>query len=211
MAHRHLRHARELNADAPAPHHAFGLLFELRGDPTEAERNYRAALKVDPGFFPARLNLGRLLYRRSAFDDARMEFSKLTLSAPEHLEAWCGLIQVLLRLDRTSDAEAALNAAVQWHGVVPPLVLLRARLALRDNRQEDALTLLSGLTADPDAETAALALAWRAVAKLRKGQTKQALADAQAALVLSPRGEIAAYVVRMVSEAERTPSLPAAR
>lgn len=205
MAHRHLRHARELNADSASPHHGLGLLFELRGDPAEAERNYRAALKVDPGFYPSRVNLGRLLYQRSAFDEARMEFSKLTLSAPERLEAWSGLVEALLRLGRLVEADGVLRAAMLRHGAAPALVLLGARLALLDGRLDDAVTLLSSLTAHADPEIAALALAWRGVAQLRKGERRRAQADAHAALAIAPRSEIATYVAQLASEGERRP------
>jgi len=205
MAHRHLRHARELNADSASPHHGLGLLFELRGDPAEAERNYRAALKVDPGFYPSRVNLGRLLYQRSAFDEARMEFSKLTLSAPDRLEAWCGLVEALLRLGRPLEADGVLRVALMRHGAAPGLMLLGARLALADGRFEDAVSLLSSLTTHADPEIAALALAWRGVVQLRKGERRRAEGDARAALLLAPRSEIATYVAQLATEGERTP------
>src|SRR5580658_69992 len=56
--------ARDLNNDLPTPHHALGLLFDRRGQAKVAAYHYREALKVDPGFAPARANLARLEFRR---------------------------------------------------------------------------------------------------------------------------------------------------
>src|SRR5687768_825498 len=56
-ARKHFVKARDLNPDLPAPHHALGLLADRRDIAKEAEGHYRQALKVDPGFVPARVNL----------------------------------------------------------------------------------------------------------------------------------------------------------
>src|SRR5262245_55883669 len=66
LPHKNLVKARRLNPDLPAPHHGLGLLADRRGDGAEAEKHYRAALKVDPGFTPSRANLGRRLFMRGA-------------------------------------------------------------------------------------------------------------------------------------------------
>jgi len=54
-ARKHFIKARDLNPDLPAPHHALGLLADKRDIGKEAEAHYRQALKVDPGFAPARI------------------------------------------------------------------------------------------------------------------------------------------------------------
>src|SRR5580692_2201483 len=57
LAKKDFERARGLNDDLPAPHHALGLLADRRGQAQAAIHHYRAALKVDPGFAPARANL----------------------------------------------------------------------------------------------------------------------------------------------------------
>lgn len=52
QARRDFARGRDLNQDIPAPHHALGLLAEKSGRGEEAERYYRAALKVDQGSPP---------------------------------------------------------------------------------------------------------------------------------------------------------------
>src|ERR1700722_15240675 len=78
MGRRDFDRARKLNPDLPAPHHALGVLADKSGLPIAAEKHYRAALKVAPGFAPARVNLGRLLYARGDVDEAREQFLRLT-------------------------------------------------------------------------------------------------------------------------------------
>jgi Tfp pilus assembly protein PilF len=110
--------ARDLNPDLPTPHHALGLLASQEGKPEEAERRYRAALRVDPGFAPSRINLGRLLFERAAFEQSREQFLRLTKVAPDFQEGWTGLCESLLKLDRIAEAQGVLVAARQRLGAL---------------------------------------------------------------------------------------------
>src|SRR5580658_1015335 len=116
--------ARSLNGDLPAPHHALGLLADRRGVKDVAEKHYRDALKVDPGFAPARANLGRLYFAEDRLDDAREQFTRLTEVAPESIEGWVGLTECLLRLGREDDADEALARGRAHVGDRPDLVFL---------------------------------------------------------------------------------------
>jgi tetratricopeptide (TPR) repeat protein len=49
-----------LDPSRPAPYNALALNALYRGDRAEAERDFRKALQVDPGYYPARYNLQRL-------------------------------------------------------------------------------------------------------------------------------------------------------
>ena len=97
--------ARDLNPDLPISHHALGQLDETEGHFPEAEHNYRSALKVDPGFAPSRMNLGRRLFERRAYDDAREQFLRLTQVAPEVPAGWTGLCEALIKVGRAEEAE----------------------------------------------------------------------------------------------------------
>ena len=72
--------ALELNRDIPAPHHALGALADQLGRGAEAEAHYRAALRVDPGFAPARANLARRLFARGQYENAREQYQRLVES-----------------------------------------------------------------------------------------------------------------------------------
>jgi Flp pilus assembly protein TadD len=59
-----VEHARRATAIDPSRPEAFNLLgacSEVRGEPLEAQKYYRAALSLDPSFGPAQKNLRRLV------------------------------------------------------------------------------------------------------------------------------------------------------
>jgi DNA-binding response OmpR family regulator len=55
----HVRKAISLDPGRPEAFNLLGALMEIRGDRTEAQKNYRAALSLDPSYEPAIKNLGR--------------------------------------------------------------------------------------------------------------------------------------------------------
>ncbi len=87
-ARKHLERARGLNGDLPAPHHGLGVLADVTNNPDGAMDHYRAALRVDPGFFPARLNLARCLFANGHFEEAAGQFLRATEVAPNRVEGW---------------------------------------------------------------------------------------------------------------------------
>jgi len=55
----HLRHAIFLDPGRPEAFNLLGALIEIKGDRIEAQKNYRAALSLDPSYEPAIRNLQR--------------------------------------------------------------------------------------------------------------------------------------------------------
>ena len=194
LAYQDEKRARDLNPDIPAPHHALGLIADRRGLGEEAELNYRAALKVDPGFAPARLNLGRRLFARGAFDDAREQFFRLTQVEPNELVGWVGLGECFMRLEREGEADDAIHRARAKFGDRPELVMLVARQLLRRGAYADAERVLSPLTADRETTRAGAAWAWIAVARLARSDKDGASAAADESLGFDRSNAVAAYV-----------------
>lgn len=179
LAYKHLRRARDLNGDLPAPHHAIGLLAQRRGLDGEAEKSYKEALVVDPGFAPARANLARMYYGQGRFDAARLEYLKLTQAAPRELAGHLGLVECLWKLEREGEADEALGRARERFGDVPDLRVLVARQLLRRDAPEDAEEILAPLTQTNDRARAATAWAWIGVARLSRGDHGGAAAAAR--------------------------------
>jgi Flp pilus assembly protein TadD len=197
MARRHFDKARRLNSDLPAPHHALGLLCDKSGQPAEAEKHYRAALKVDPGFAPARANLGRLLFARGAYEEAREQFLRLTQVSGASVEGWVGLTEAFLRLGRTAEADETLDHARVRFPRAPSVEILVARRALREGRLADAEAILAPLATDPDRSTRGLASAWLAVSRLAHDDRLGAEVAATRALQATPGDPVAAYALRV--------------
>lgn len=197
-ARRALVKARDLNPDLPAPHHALGFLADQEGNGLDAEGHYRAALRVDPGFVPARFNLARRLFERGALEDAREQFLRLTQVAPDFAEGWAGLCESLLRLERIDDAEDVLGAAVARFGRTPTLTVLDARLLLERGAFADAEEKLEPLIDGSDRHQVAEALAWIAIARLGEGDGVGAVEAAGRALALDPRLDVARFALLSV-------------
>jgi tetratricopeptide (TPR) repeat protein len=160
-----------------------------------AERSYRMAIRVDPGFPPARANLGRRLYDRGAYDEAREQFERLTEVAPESIEGWLGLAESLARLGREDDADNALARARQRFGDTSELVLLVSRQMIRRGAFAEAETTLAPLTADTDRARGGVAWSWIAVSRLGQGNLRGAQDAANEALLVDPANPVARYAL----------------
>ncbi len=188
--------ARDLNPDLPAPHHALGLLADKEAHGAIAEQHYRAALKVDPGFAPSRVNLGRRLFERGAFEEAREQFLRLTQVAPEVVDGYAGLCDALLRLERMTEAEDVLASARERFGDHPGLVLIEARLLMHDEAFAEAEERLMPITRSADRPRAAAAWAWIAVARAARDDRAGATSAARNALAINPDESVARYTLR---------------
>jgi hypothetical protein len=65
---------RSHHADAKWAHNLVGLIRENEGDTASALEEYRAALALDPGFVPARVNLGNALLVSGDAEGARLAY-----------------------------------------------------------------------------------------------------------------------------------------
>jgi tetratricopeptide (TPR) repeat protein len=190
-ARKHFIKARDLNSDLPAPHHALGLLSDRRDLGKEAEGHYRQALKVDPGFVPARSNLARRLFQRAAFEESREQYLRLTQVEPDAMAGYIGLAECLLRLDREGEADDVIGRARVRFGDVPELTMLLARQLLRREAFAEAEEILAPLTDDADRPRASAAWSWIAVARLARNDREGSRAAAREALALDKGNEVA--------------------
>jgi tetratricopeptide (TPR) repeat protein len=195
LAYKDFVRARSLNPDLPTPHHALGLLADKRAMGEEAERHYRMALKVDPGFAPARVNLGRRLFARRAFDDAREQFLRLVEVAPASIDGWLGLSESLQRLGREDEADDVVVRARARFGDAPELMLLVARQLLRRGVYDEAEATLAPLTRVADPARQRAAWDWIAVARLGRGDTEGAIKAANEVLQSDKSDPVARYVL----------------
>jgi len=206
--------ARRLNPDVAQPHHALGVLAERERRPDLASKHYYEALRVDPGFAPARENLGRLLFRAGLVEEALVQFQRLVAVAPDSPSARASLCAALVRLHREGESDALLAAALARFPDDPALLLLAARRDLRGGKLESALETLAPLAARHD-ELGAAALAWLAVTEQARGRSAEAAARARQALRLDPESSVATYALavalRALGSPEATPWLARAR
>lgn len=204
-----LERARRLNPDVAQVHHALGVLAEHERRPDRASIHYREALAVDPGFFAARANLGRLLFDAGYFEDARVTFKKLVEVAPDAAAGHSGLAESLIRLGRHAEAESAIERAARNFPDEPAITLLRARSLLRRGEYERAQALLTPLAERRD-ELSARALAWLGALELARGRPELAASAARRALGLDPDDGLAQHVLSRARVPEPSGDRPGA-
>jgi Flp pilus assembly protein TadD len=180
-----LERARRLNPDLPQPHHGLGVLEEREGRPDRASRHYYEALRVDPGFVPARANLARLLYDSGYLEEALVQFKRLSEVAPTDASGYVGLATTLLRLERRDEASDVIAEGRRAAPESKELTILEAREAIHAGHWQEATILLSPLAAERD-DLAVAALGWLAVTELAQDHARAAIGAAKRALELAP-------------------------
>jgi len=195
--------ARDVNEDIPAPHHALGLLADKSGRGDEAEKHYRAALEVDPGFAPARANLARRLFARGQYEAAREQFLRLEHVAPEAVLGWSGEAEALLQLGREAEADDVVARGRELLGDAPALMLLVGRQRLARGDWDDAEAVLAPLVGDADRGRACAALAWMAIGRSARGDRAGAIAAARAAIEIDRNDDFARHALAVATSAAR--------
>jgi Flp pilus assembly protein TadD len=107
------RRAQELNADRPEAHLNLGILQAQLGEPLEAERAYRTALRIDPSFAPTYVNLADL-YRAQHRDEEGEQILRQGLAvSPNDAALHHALGLLLVRRGRQLEAIGALGRAAE--------------------------------------------------------------------------------------------------
>jgi Flp pilus assembly protein TadD len=128
--------------------------------------------------------------------------------APNDASAMAGLVETLLRLGRTDEADRSLAVATARFAEAPELTLLNARRQLRSGDFAAACQRLSRLATRRD-EFGAAALGWLATGELARGRPHQAVSAATAALSLVPESSVATYALAVALSELRSPDAEA--
>jgi tetratricopeptide (TPR) repeat protein len=152
-----------------------------------AEREFSAALKQQPSFYPAEAGLAYLALARGSEKDAAERFERALKVEPAYVPALIGRGQALLELDRTGDALASFEAALARDSSLTALrtrvdvlrlsvmqeMLARAKAAADARRWDEAKAAYQrAISASPES-----AFLYRELAfvEQRAGQTADAL------------------------------------
>ena len=176
--------AQAASADLPGAHLVLGVLHSREGSPAAAERAYRRALALDPGFAAAALNLASLLNRQGRNDEAEAALRGSIERIPEEGELHYSLGLLLAEEERYGHAAASLGRAA---GLLPARARVRYNQGLvlwRLGRMDEAEAALAAANAadprDPDVLNAL------AQVLLASGDLARAEAHAEALLQLDP-------------------------
>ena len=126
---------------SPHPANLRGLIMLEKQDTVEATRNFEAALKLDPKFVPATINLAKLDFAAGKIEQARKRFEELIRLDEKNLQALLSFAEMEESLARRSEAKALLERAskISPSSLEPKIRL--ARLAVLSNDQQRARAL----------------------------------------------------------------------
>ena len=112
-----------------------GLHFELAelmnrssdaGGPEEAEKEYKAALEVNPSDEKSECRLGDIAAQRGALEEAQQHYARALRLQPDDTDASVGFAKVMMSLGQLDKAEALLKHATE---VDPTIALAHFRLS----------------------------------------------------------------------------------
>lgn len=129
--------------DQPEGHANLGTLYLKLGRALEAERALKAAVEVDPGFFPAQNNLGQLYYQQGRMDEAELAFRRALQAAPGQGQLHYALGLLLEERGRTAEALPHLRAAAEALPTSGRVLRNYGLMLVKAGKKENAARVLS--------------------------------------------------------------------
>ena len=177
-------------ADLPASaraHYNYGAVLQQLGRFDEAEKEYRATLRIDPSYMKVYVNMASLLMSKSKLDEAKKYYDRAIQLDPSSGEVHAGYAYLLERLGRADEARTEYENAIRVTPKKSAARLFYTYGAFLDKRGElDAAIAQyqSALEVDPNLADAHSELA---TALLTKGDSQKAEAHYLEAARLDPK------------------------
>lgn len=194
-----------------------GWQYLLLDDQRNAEREFAAALKAQPSFYPAETAMGYLAVARNNERDAVTRFDRALQANADYVPALIGRGRALLELDREDEALASFETALAKDPSLTELrsrvevlrfratqnVLTRAKAAADAHRLDEAMALYQkAIAASPDS-----AFLYRDLAGVehKAGQTATALEHYRKAVELDAGDAKSLAAIGVILEAQGDP------
>ena len=133
--------------DFPYAYERLGRTYLKMEQYDSAESCLRRALEIDDWCVYSHLELGRILAREHSYDSAELEFRAVVAYAPDFIEGYTELSDVLAAAGRPAESESILAACASRFPVAADPVLRLARLRLLSGNVESAVRGLDGFLA----------------------------------------------------------------
>ena len=204
----------DLGTPASIERHDVAWRWLQLGDLRAAERNFTAALKLSPEFYPAEAGLGYAFLAREDHDDALAHFDRAVVANPRYAPALAGRGEALLALGQRAMALKSLEAALAADVGLTPLKnrvdVLRFRALQEDVAEARKLADGGRLSEARKAYEAAIAASpqspflYRELAAVEKrdGNLAAAMAYAQKSAELEPGEARSLVLIAEIQEAQ---------
>ena len=96
----------------PAAYSILGAVYLLQGNRDEAAAACRKAIKLNPKFSDAHLNLGNVMISKALIDDAIVSYRQAVSTNPRNVAGWNNLGNALLQRGKTAEAGYACRQAL---------------------------------------------------------------------------------------------------
>ncbi len=135
----------QTDQENPVLHNLMGTIAAAKGNHMRARRKFSEALRFDPAYTPALMNLIKIDMREGKLDEARIRLEALLADQPDSLQAMKGLAQIAENLGDYESAALWLEKLWAKHpdaiGEVLQLIILYQRMAQLDKALTIALRL----------------------------------------------------------------------
>lgn len=179
-----LQNVTMLNASFERGHFLLGVAEERAGNASEAEKEYDAAIKLDPNDADAHNALARIYLAAGKAADAEREFREVLRLKPADQEAELGSAESLLRQKKNAEAVNALTTYLNSNPSDEKARFMQASVLADLDRNDEALAALD--RAAKDAPETVDALKLRSAINYRKSEFPQAAAALQKAERMAP-------------------------
>jgi Flp pilus assembly protein TadD len=136
------RVAQWVNADRPEGHMNLGWLHAVQGDLAGARTSYEAALRIEPGFVPAYINLADVLRAQGRDDEGEKALRKALERDPRNAQVHHSLGLLLVRQRRLPEALGALRQATELDQGEPRFAYVYGVALNSAGRRSEALAVL---------------------------------------------------------------------
>ena len=181
--------ALKLDPRCAEAHTSLGFAWHLSGHPSDAEREYRAAIELDRSEWLAHRLLGALLLRRGNYKSAASFLRVAIAQKPAHIGSYDHLYMALQRLDRYEEAIETADEGI---------AAAKKHLAAAHDDQEARLSM-----ALLHARIGAHDAARETVAEARALYPKDGYTSFQSACVLAVLGDLEEALAALVQAQER--------
>ncbi|MBI5374581.1 MAG: tetratricopeptide repeat protein [Candidatus Schekmanbacteria bacterium] len=127
-----------------------GLLYHMDGDYENAEKNYKAALRINPGLLSAKSNLGAVYIGLGRLDEAMDETRAVIKTDPDDVEAHNNLGTIYQKKGDTAQALREFNLALKINpSYVPAYINLGLVYISTGEKEKAAAELKKAIAIDP--------------------------------------------------------------